>query len=427
MKKYVFILLTILFILISYIIIGMVKKEQHILLRDGKVKYNIIASGLKDARDFSVNGDEVFIAFKNKIQVIEKSGKSYMLLEDNNLDIRELGYYNGNLYFLSGSSLFSLHVQDGKRSELMKDIPNYGDYEGGSILINNGMLYLSIGAATNSGVVGEDNVWKDTYPFNYDILPKDIVISEKVDSKFGAFVPYNTKNIPGQKIPGHFPGNSSVIIYNINKKNTSLFCWGLRNVNGMDYDSQGRIIATVGGMEPRGRRPVNGDVDYIYELKEGIWYGWPDYSGGDPINSPRFKGLNGEKLQFLLQKHPSSNPPAPLYQHKSLSSLSALAIDRNGILGEKDCIYFYDNKDNILYSMSTSGVVSQKLRMDNNLKLKAIKSSEKGIMLLEQNDGYLLVIGNEEKTINSNSNIIIIYTTGLIITIICILVWKTKK
>lgn len=427
MKKYVFILLTILFILLSYIIIGMVKKEQHMLLRDGKVKYSIIASGLKEARDFYVNGDDVFVAFKNKIQVIEKSGKSYMLMEDNNLDIKALGYYNGDLYFLSGASLFCFDVQEGKRSELMKDIPNYGDYDGGSILINNGMLYLSIGAATNSGVVGEDNGWKDKYPFNYDILPKDIVISEKVDSKFGAFVPYNTKNIPGQKIPGHFPGNSSVIIYNINKQNTSLFCWGLRNVNSMDFDSHGRIIATVGGMEPRGRRPVNGDVDYIYELKEGIWYGWPDYSGGDPINSPRFKGLNGEKLQFLLQKHPSNNPPAPLYQHKSLSSLSALTIDRNGILGEKDCIYFYDNKDNILYSMSTSGVVSQKLRMDNNMKLKAIKSCEKGIMLLEQNDGYLFVIGNEEKTMNSNSNIIIIYTTGLIITIICILVWKTKK
>lgn len=427
MRKYIFVLLTIVLMAFSYIIINLVKVDKHILLDNKDLKHNIIAGGLKDAVDFTTDGSDIFIAFNNKIQIIKKSGKSYILLQDNTAEIRSLQYYDGKLYFLSKSSLMSININDGKQVELIKNLPNFGDYGDGKLLINKGIIYISIGSATNSGIVGEDNVWKDKFPFNYDISPKDVVVNENKGSKTGAFVPYNTRNVPGQKIPGHLPGNASVITYNINKAETALYSWGIRNVMGMDINSEGRIFASVGGMEQRGSRPVKGDVDYIYELKEGVWYGWPDFSGGDPINSPRFRGNNDEKIPFLLQKHPSNNPPAPLYQHKSLSALSVLAADRYGTIGDKDSIYFYDNKENIIYSLNKKGIVEQKLKLEKGLKVCAMKAFDDGMILLEQNEGYLIALGDKNESGYKNSNIILIYALGITIISAVVLVWKSKK
>ncbi|MDP4091145.1 MAG: hypothetical protein Q8930_18015 [Bacillota bacterium] len=427
MKRYILILLTIIFIAFSYIIINLFKKDENILLNDKGIKRSIIAGGLKGAKDFTEGDGDIYIAFSSRIQVIKSNGKSYMLLDDRSLDIKGIQFWEGKLYLLSKSSLMCLNLSDGSLKELVKDMPNYGDYGDGKLLIRNGTIYISIGAATNSGVVGDDNTWKDLYPFNCDIPPKDISINAVSGSKTGAFVPFNTKNVQGQKIAGHFPGNASVITYSINKGETSLFCWGIRNVKGMDCDSDGRIVASVGGMEPRGSRPVKGDVDYIYELKEGIWYGWPDYSGGDPINSPRFRGVNDGRIAFVLQKHPSNNPPAPLYQHKTLSSLSIVAVDRKGAIGDKDCIYFYDNKDNIIYGMNKKGIVESKLRLADGMRLSAMKASDNGMMILEQNEGYLVKLGAENEAIRKGSNIILVYSLVLILTSAAIIVWKSKK
>lgn len=77
-----------------------------------------------------------------------------------------------------------------------------------------------------------------------------------------------------------FPGNASLIKLTLSNNNIETFAWGLRNINGMNVNSEGKIFAVVGGMEDRGLRPVKGDYDYIYEIQEGKWYGWPDYSGG---------------------------------------------------------------------------------------------------------------------------------------------------
>ena len=43
-------------------------------------------------------------------------------------------------------------------------------------------------------------------------------------------------------------------------------------------------------------RGIKNDRDYIYEINGDRWYGWPDYSGGDPITSPRF--TDGDPHKF---------------------------------------------------------------------------------------------------------------------------------
>ena len=78
---------------------------------------------------------------------------------------------------------------------------------------------------------------------------------------------------------------------------------GLDGLRKNIFNNNGNIVAIVGGMEDEGSRAVKDDKDYIYEIKENAWYGWPDYSGGDPINSPRFSD-NENKLEAVI-----SNPP----------------------------------------------------------------------------------------------------------------------
>lgn len=39
-------------------------------------------------------------------------------------------------------------------------------------------------------------------------------------------------------------------------------------------------------------------------MKQDKWYGWPDYSSGNPVTDPRFRSTRGPKLKFLMKEHP---------------------------------------------------------------------------------------------------------------------------
>jgi hypothetical protein len=162
-----------------------------------------------------------------------------------------------------------------------------------------------------------------------------------------------------------------------------------------------------------------------YTLKKGLWYGWPDYSGGDPLTSPRFKGENNTKISFILDNHPSTNPPAPIYQHKYLSTLGSLDIDTKGRLGEKDCIYFYDNRDNIIYGLTKSGILKEKALFKNGTNITSIKVSDSGLLALDSANGILYSV---QKAASENlirlSKTTIYYLIIFIVGSIVIAVWK---
>lgn len=75
--------------------------------------------------------------------------------------------------------------------------------------------------------------------------------------------------------------NASILKYNLNTGKLSTYATGIRNVEGIATNSMGELTAIVGGMNEEGGREVKDDVDYIYDIKEKAWYGWPDFSGGD--------------------------------------------------------------------------------------------------------------------------------------------------
>jgi len=366
--------------------------RYNITLPKKGMNFNMKYKGLVGSRDFvaDINGN-YYIAYKSKIQFIGLNGKSYTLLEDPSLNINSIELFENKLYFASNCSVFIHDLKDSSLVELIKDLPNFGDYRDSIIRLNGENLYISIGAATNSGVVGPDNEWLKTNTYNHDITPFNIILSNLKFGNYntGAFVPYNTKNIENQVIPGHFPGNASIIKLNIKTLKSESFAWGIRNVKGMDFDSTGKLFATVGGMENRGLRPIQHDYDYLFEIKKDKWYGWPDYSGGDPINSPRFNKVSNS---FIIEKQPTVNPPAPIYQNKYLGTLKALAIDKKSDLGELDSMFFYDEKLNSISALTKEGNLKEKIVLNNKSDVKSIRFYESSLMILDSKSGYILQV-----------------------------------
>lgn len=364
-------------------------------LKDNVLSCSLKYSGLKNSVDFTVDEkNNYYIAYKNKIQIIKENGKSYDIFKDPELDIHSIDYFKNNLYYSSKDKIYCYNMKQNKNTVLLDNLPNYGDYKDSLLKVRGEYIYISIGAATNSAVVGDDNKWVKKNFYAHDVTPEDITLRGINFGKYkrGAFQSYNTKSLKGQIVPQHFPGNASVIVYNIKNDSSETFAWGIRNIGGMDFTSNNKLICSVGGMENRGSRPVIGDTDYIYDIEKSIWYGWPDYSGGDPVTSPKFKSVKGSPLQFILDNHPSTNPPAPLYQHKSVGTIGTLAVDANGDLKSRDCIFFYDNSDNMIYSFRGAGSPLAEVKFKDISKISSIKIYDKSLLTLDGESGYLYSI-----------------------------------
>jgi len=376
-------------------------KDYMITVKDEAIKSQILFKGLSGAVDFTKDSEgNYYVAFKDRVQYIAKGGKAYNVFTNKKLSITSLDYNNNILYYASGTTIFSYNMISKVNSEIIKDIPNYGDYNKSLIRINGEYLFVTIGSATNSGVVGLDNSWLSNYPQNHDISPNSLTINGTNfgQEKTGAFVSYKTKNIRGQIIAEHKIGNSSIIVYNMKTGAQGTFAWGIRNMNGIDFNSEGKILVTVGGMENRGLRPVIGDSDYIYQIKKNVWYGFPEYTGGDPISSPKFKGINNNSIQFILDQHPTTNPPAPIYQHIAVDSLVGLSVDKKGMIGDKDCIYFYEKNDNSIYSLNKSNTLKERINFGTGTYISSLKFFN-NLILLDSKSGYLISV---EKNVNND-------------------------
>ncbi|EJP6470908.1 hypothetical protein NHI66_000146 [Clostridium botulinum] len=370
------------------------KDNDNIKLYNDKINCDLKYKGLKGARDFVLDEEgNYYIAFKNKIQFIDVKGKSYDILNKEKLNINSLAYRDKYLYFTSNNELYSYDIEKRKEDILINDLPNIGDYNKSLIIIKDNYLYLTIGSSTNSAVVGKDNKWISSSPFFSDVSPHSLTLNGRNfgDKGTGAFSAYGTKAVRGQRVAEHFPGNSSIIAYNLKNENMETYAWGIRNFKGIDFNSKGKILVSIGGMEFRGDRPVKGDRDYIYEINKGVWYGWPDYSGGDPIDSPRFKGKNNKPIGFVLDNHPSRNPPAPLYQHKTLNSLGTIAVDYNGGIFSKDSIIFYEKNEKTLYSLDNLGIIKKEAAFEK-ANIESMKVVNKKLIILDNNNGYLYII-----------------------------------
>lgn len=351
-----------------------------------KIRYK----GLRKAVDFTMDDENIYVAFEKRILCIPISGEPYNFLEGDDLNIKSLEICGDKLFFISDHSLKSIHTMTGEIETYLEDIPSYGDYKDIIIKVYGDSIYLAIGAATNSGIVGEDNKWYQEYDEFHDIPSYDLTLKQNTE---GAFVTKGSGNTEKQIIKGEEVGTSSIIEVNVNTKEVSTFAWGLRNIKGLDISSDGRLFATVGGYENRGIRPVKGDSDYIYEIKKGCWYGFPDYSGGDPLSSPRF--YNGENKTELLLAEKPMNVPAPSYQHDKVDSLTWLVIDKGGIINKEgnDYIYFYDSVDKKINYSHINGAPRELFKFKGSAEVSRMKILNEALYILDGNNGFLYTIG----------------------------------
>lgn len=261
-------------------------------------------------------------------------------------------FHNGSFYVAEGGVLAGGKVlrisPDGTITSLVENLPTMGDHHtNGPAVGPDGNLYFGLGTATNSGVVGQDNYnygWLERHPDFHDIPCKDVILagrnytsevplpSKSGKQTTGAYVPYGTPTTKGQVIEGRLPCSGAVIRVSPEGGQMELVAWGFRNPFGLAFSPNGSLYVSDNGYDVRGSRPVWGNGDYLWQVQQEQWFGWPDYSGGLAFNGDRFDPPGEDAPQPLLAQHPNE-PPRPVATLGVHSSSNGLDFSRSNAFG----------------------------------------------------------------------------------------------
>lgn len=266
--------------------------------------------------------------------------------------VTALAFHDGR--FLVGENDWPARIvrvnADGTKETLVSGLPGGGDHPTNGIVFGpDGKIYFGQGTVTNAGVIGPDNFevgWLTKRPDAHDVPGTDVVISEQnfvtirdplspiVGEKAttGPFVPFGTAISGETVIRGSRKCSGSILRANPDGSDLELIAWGLREAFGLAFSHDGRLFCVENGMENRGSRPIRGDVDRLWEVRQGAWYGWPDFAGGEPVTDPKFQPKSAPRLRFLLRDHPPL-ANAPLLRFPSLSGVAGLDFCPRGPFG----------------------------------------------------------------------------------------------
>jgi hypothetical protein len=280
-----------------------------------------------------------------------------------------LAFYKGFFYIAEGGELEGgkiLRVSpSGEMKVLAEHLPSVGDHHVNGPVILNEHIYFGIGVATNSAVVGPDNYkfgWLKRQKEFHDIPCQDIVLAgenyetddllneTKTKKKTGAFLPYGTPSTPGQVIKGEVPCTGAVLRIPLEGGTPEEVAWGFRNPFAFSTSDDGKLYVTENAFDDRGSRPVWGAGDVLWEVKQGAWYGWPDFSAGKPISGKEeFKPPGKAHVKPLLQKYPGTvpHPVAVFGVHSSSNGFDISSSPAFGFAGEAFVAQFGDMAPNV--------------------------------------------------------------------------------
>ncbi|MEX2176498.1 MAG: PQQ-dependent sugar dehydrogenase [Pirellulaceae bacterium] len=108
---------------------------------------------------------------------------------------------------------------------------------------------------------------------------------------------------------GQVKSNGTILRMDPDGSNLEVYAWGLRNPFGLGFTPDGKLFCTEAGMDERGSRPIANAPDCLWEIKEGAWYGFPDFVAGEPVTDPKFRSNRGPAPEFLLVEHPKVEKP----------------------------------------------------------------------------------------------------------------------
>ncbi|HYF01558.1 MAG TPA: PQQ-dependent sugar dehydrogenase, partial [Planctomycetota bacterium] len=261
-------------------------------------------------------------------RVLRVSGEGAMevLVDGLNGPVTDLLWHDGRLY-ISHKGKISAHDAGGLR-DLVTGLPSQGDHYNNQLTVGpDGKIYVGQGTATNSGVVGIDNflfLWLPQHPRVHDVSPRELRVSgerwttlnpmilgkpdEGKLAHTGPFAPFGETLKDGTTRPD-VKANGTILRMNPDGSGLEVYAWGLRNPFGVFWGPDGKLYASDNGYDERGSRPIANAPDVVWTVKQGAWYGFPDYAGGRPVTDERFKPKHGPQPKFLLEDHPPVEAP----------------------------------------------------------------------------------------------------------------------
>ena len=266
-----------------------------------------------------------------RVWKIEQDDHRTLIAKDLRQPINGLTFHQGSLYLSEGghpggSGRISRLSLDGQQSVILDNLPGPGNYHTNMVAFGpDGKLYFSQGAMTNTGYVGLDAYelgWLRLLPHAHDLPGYEIELTgvnlETVNplrreagarACTGAFAPFGASTEAGQRLSAQLPCTAAVMRCGPDGSNLELVAWGLRNAYGLGFVADGRLLAVDQGADDRGSRPVGNVPDFLFEVRQGAWYGWPDFIDGDPITDPRYLPVRGSAPVFALANHDELPPP----------------------------------------------------------------------------------------------------------------------
>jgi glucose/arabinose dehydrogenase len=251
-----------------------------------------------------------------------------LLVGDLRPPVNGVTFHRGALYVTEAghpSRILRLDLTSGRQETVLEGLPGPGNYQTNMVVFGpDEKLYFSQGAMTNTGVIGLDAYdlgWLKLLPHAHDVPGLEVVVAHAEfatddpreggtgHAVTGPFAPFGTVHPEGTRVPARLPCSSAVMRCNPDGGSLELVAWGLRNAFGLLFLRDGRLLATDQGADDRGSRPVGNVPELLYEVREGCWYGWPDFVGGVPISDARFAPEDGAAPPFVLANHDELPPP----------------------------------------------------------------------------------------------------------------------
>ncbi len=252
--------------------------------------------------------------------------------------ITGITYYENGIY-ISHKGYLTLLKHNRPRVTILSGLPCGGDFSTSKVAIGpDGKLYFGQGAVTNAGVVGLDNQWVHNCPLLHDEPPFDIVLAGqnfKTNNVFslgreivetGAFSSFGVTNIPAEIRKGVTKATGCILKVSRDGTEMEQVATGLRNPVSIKFDKDFRLLAANRGYDVRGSRPIANSPDEFYIINKGTWYGWPDYTAGEPLTLEKYKPEGQRQPEFLLAYHPSV-PPKPYVTFLPHSTISGFDIN----------------------------------------------------------------------------------------------------
>lgn len=276
----------------------------------------------------------------------------FELFADNfNVPLTGISYHNGDIY-ISHKSIITVIRRSGERQDIITGLPSFGDYSNSRVAFGmDNKMYFGLGTATNSGVVGTDNPWVLSNPLFCDRPGSYILLNGQnfstnnmllLDSNAialtGAYSPYDVSNTPYEVRKGVTKASGSILKSNLDGSKPELVAWGLRNPAHIKFDEQYRLFVANTGCDIRGSRPIANAPDEFQYITPGTWYGWPDYVGGEPVTSTRFRPEGGPQPEFLFSNHPNV-PPRPYAIFPPTATIIGFDFNYNTSFGPYGDVY----------------------------------------------------------------------------------------